>query len=768
MQYITAYASYQYQRNISTTHINYPINNTYDISEKSILIRSDTIKINYPKNIQFDGNVNIKSNNHALISDQLIISYNNKKNLLYTICANGNINYNNNNITLTGQQAWINLNNNNINIYEGTYYLKKSYIHGSANTIMQRENNRYTIIKHGNITSCLNENYWNITGSNIIYDNIKNSIDIWNAHFKINKIPIFYSPYLFLSLNKNNTSTSYIPNIKYSNKYGLILKIPCPIYSSKYFSGNISSYYISNIGIKLQTKINYSIHPCSGLIIFNIIKNNKINQSIPFNENYRETSGNIYWRNNSIIHKKWYFNAHYTSKNYSHYLNNTNSNYVTTRNNYINQKFICNYKDKNWNASIAYLGHARNTITKNNYNNNYTAAPQLTLNSYYNFYIYKNPCTLKIFNQITKFIPEIYFYPEAIRIHIEPNIHCTIHNNWGNLNIDTKLKFTHYQQKNINYYNITQYMPHHLKNIVNRIVPQFKINSKIILKNNTYVLKKYQYFLESKLQYLYIPYYFQENIGIYDSSIIHIDYNNLFNDSIYSGLDRIAPANHITGNIILHYTNNNHELFYISIGQILNFSQSYLKNINTTRTKYTLIDSILLSGVSHWNIHNRWNAHTEIQYDTQYHILSFGTAILEYIGNNNHILQTHYRYINSQYIKKTSLNSTKSIYPKTITQFGLLTNIPIKDNWKINFTHYHNVKTKKLIDQIISIQYYTSCWNINTSFERKVIGFNKIYKNSVYDNKIKLDVKITYAKTNFKSDPYKTLNKNILPYQYIF
>lgn len=594
-----------------------------------------------------------------------------------------------------------------------------------------------------------------------MFDHKKNNIDIWNACFKIKEIPIFYIPYLSLSLNKEDLFTSYIPNIKYSNKYGLIFTAPYPIYLSKNILGNISPCYIPNIGIKLQTKIHYSIYPSTGLMILNIIRNNKINEKkFPLTKNLYNKLGNLSWQHNSITYKKWNFSAYYTVGNIPNYFEDC----IKTTNNYINQKFICNYNNKNWDIEIAYLGIAHNNITKKN---NYTAAPQLTSNSYYNFYIKNIPCTVKIFNQLTKFTPEIRSCPEAIRIHTEPSIYCQIHNYLGDLNIETKLRLTHYQQKNIYYYNSTQYQQYHLQNIVNRISPQFKIYEKIILKNKTHILKKYQHFLESKLQYLYIPYCFQKNIGIYDSSLIFIDHNNFFNDFIYSGLDRIMPANQITGNITMRYLDNTHELFYISIGQILNFSKYSSKNTDITIKRHTSPYFMLFSSIIHWNINDQWNTHIETQYDMQYHNLPFTTAILEYIGKSNYTLQTHYRYINAQYIQRILFNSDESIYQKAITQLGILLCAPIRHNWKINYLHYYNTKTKKLINHTISLQYYTPCWNINANFERHIIGFNKKKQDSVYDNTIKLNIKISHLKTNCKLDSCKILNTNMLPYQHI-
>lgn len=774
MQCITIYASNHCQRNISLHTENYSIkrNNHHILSsERSILIRSNRITINYPQKIQFSGNVHITQNDHTLISDELTMFYNKENNLLHTVYAHGHIRYNNNYIKLTGQQAYCNIHNKNIDINKGTYHLMNLNIHGSANSIMQRENNRYTIIKHGNFTSCfINENYWNITGSKIILDYTKNNIDIWNARFKIKKIPILYIPYLSFPLNQENILAAYIPNIKYSNNYGLIFKIPCSVYLSKYCSGNITSYYSSNIGVLLQTKIHYSIYPDTGSIIFDIIKNNQTHKKKPLYKKYHEKLGNLCWQHNSFTHKKWNFHAYFVLHEHSNFSKeNENFNHINTINNHINQKLIYTYHNKYWNASIAYLGATRNIITKNNYNN-YATVPQLTLNSFYNFYIQKKTFTIKIFNQLTKFMPDLYSSPEAIRIHVEPSVLCTIHNNWSNINIETKLKFTHYQQNNINYYNNIQHIQYPLRNTVNRIIPQFKIHEKIVLTKKTHMFKTHQYFLESKLQYLYVPYYFQENIYIYDSSRIYRDYNNFFNDSTYSGLDRITPANQITGNITFHCLDNTYELFYISIGQILNFSQSYLNKINNIIYYDNPSSNFkLLSGVNHWNINDQWHVHTEIQYDMKHHNFPCNTTILEYVNKNNYTFQTHYRYINAQYIQKILFDHfDKSIFHKTIKQFGVLIYIPIYHNWKISISHYHNIKTKKIIDQIIGIQYYTSCWNASTIFERKIIGINKKYKKNIYENKIKLDIKISHSKNNLKSNSYEILNMSMLPYQHVF
>lgn len=745
--------------------------NSLSSIDQTICVLSDELNIYYPNKIKFSGNVSIKQDHNIFMSDKLIILLQEKNELLYNtkLYAYGHIEYKNSYVILTGIRAWINFYNKNIDIHEGTYRFLEPPIHGTANSIMQRGEGRYTIVKKGKCTSCIsNKNYWNITGSKILYDHKTRNMDIWNACLKIKKIPIFYSPYLSLSLHQNNILGHYIPNIKYSNKNGLILKIPCPIFFSKHCSGNISPCYTSHLGTKLATEIYYSVKPGTGLLILDLIGNNKIYNK-NFSNNYHNKYWQLYWKHNGIMNKKWHFHSNYTSATGSdNYIENFNiPTYTHSNNNHINQKILCNYSDKNWSANLAYFGITNTNITMIKNHSNYNKALQLELNSYIDC-INNQPFNLKLFSQLTQFIPSNYHYPKTIRIHTEPTLDFSINNHYSYFNSEAKLRITHYRQKNVNHYNRIRNPDHHLNNIVNRIIPQFKINGKMIFKEKTHISKKYKHFLEPKLQYLYVPYRFQENIGIYDTDMIHINHNNLFRDTTYSGLDRILSVNQITGNIAIRCCKNKNELFYASIGQIFDLRQLNFKHIKISKCTQKTPNIMLFSGISHWNINDYWNVNTEMQYDMQHRALSFGTIILEYLGKDNQVLQTHYRHTNEQYLEKILPNIKESIYHNTIAQLGVLACYPLIDNWKISWAHYHNIKTNQLIDQTIGIQYYTPCWGVNISCERKMIDWSKELNRSIYDNKIRFDIRIYNSTSNFKTNPYKMLNIGVFPYQHTF
>lgn len=124
----------------------------------------------------------------------------------------------------------------------------------------------------------------------------------------------------------------------------------------------------------------------------------------------------------------------------------------------------------------------------------------------------------------------------------EPTINLPLSNNWGSINTEAKLLATHYQQTNLDWYNSRNTTK--LDESVNRVMPQFKVDGKMVFERDMEMLAPgYTQTLEPRAQYLYVPYRDQSDIYNYDSSLLQSDYSGLFRDRTYGGLDRIASAN---------------------------------------------------------------------------------------------------------------------------------------------------------------------------------------------------------------------------------
>lgn len=76
--------------------------------------------------------------------------------------------------------------------------------------------------------------------------------------------------------------------------------------------------------------------------------------------------------------------------------------------------------------------------------------------------------------------------PEATRVHLEPTINLPLSNNWGSINTEAKLLATHYQQTNLDWYNSRNTTK--LDESVNRVMPQFKVDGKMVFERDMEML----------------------------------------------------------------------------------------------------------------------------------------------------------------------------------------------------------------------------------------------------------------------------------------
>lgn len=228
---------------------------------------------------------------------------------------------------------------------------------------------------------------------------------------------------------------------------------------------------------------------------------------------------------------------------------------------------------------------------------------------------------------------------------------------------------THYQQSNISEYqsfarNNYRNNPtndnlnalntaNSLEESVNRVMPQFKVDGKMVFERDMQMLAPgYTQTLEPRAQYLYVPYRDQSNIFNYDSSLLQSDYSGLFRDRTYGGLDRIASANQVTTGVTSRvYDDAAVERFNISVGQIYYFTESRTGDDNIKWENDDKTGSLVWAGDTYWRISDRWGLRSGIQYDTRLDSVATSSSSIEYRRDENRMLQLNYRYASSEYIQ---------------------------------------------------------------------------------------------------------------------
>lgn len=622
-----------------------------DTNSLPVTITADSSKGTYPDNATFTGNVDINQGNSRLQADEVQLHQKQPEGAVEpvrTVDALGNVHYDDNQVILKGPKAWSNLNTKDTNVWEGDYQMVGRQGRGKADLMKQRGENRYTILENGSFTSCLpGSNTWSVVGSEVIHDREEQVAEIWNARFKLGPVPVFYSPYLQLPVGDKRRSGFLIPNAKYSTTNYFEFYLPYYWNIAPNMDATITPHYIHKRGnIMWENEFRYLTQAGAGLMELDYLPSDKVFQD------EHPTEGDkhrwlFYWQHAGVMDQVWRFNVDYTKVSDSSYFNDFSSKYGSSTDGYATQKFSVGYAVQNFDATVS---TKQFQVFSDQSTPTYGAEPQLDVNWYQNNV---GPFDTRVYAQAVHFVNTDSDMPEATRVHLEPTINLPWSNNWASLNTEAKLMATHYQQKNVDNYNTTNNA--HLEESVNRTLPQFKMDGKLIFERDMGLLADgYTQTLEPRMQYLYVPYRDQSKIQNYDSSLLQSDYSGLFRDRTYGGLDRIASANQLTTGVTTRvYDDAAVERFNVSVGQIYYFTESRTGDDNIQWEKDNKTGSLVWAGDTYWRMTDRWGLRGGVQYDTRLDNIATSSAAIEYRRDEDRMVQLTYRYASPEYIQAT-------------------------------------------------------------------------------------------------------------------
>ena len=734
-----------------------------DTNSLPVTITADSSKGTYPDNATFTGNVDINQGNSRLQADEVQLHQKQPDGAaepVRTVDALGNVHYDDNQVILKGPKAWSNLNTKDTNVWEGDYQMVGRQGRGKADLMKQRGENRYTILENGSFTSCLpGSNTWSVVGSEVIHDREEQVAEIWNARFKLGPVPVFYSPYLQLPVGDKRRSGFLIPNAKYSTSNYFEFYLPYYWNIAPNMDATITPHYIHKRGnIMWENEFRYLTQAGAGLMELDYLPSDKVFQD------EHPTEGDkhrwlFYWQHAGVMDQVWRFNVDYTKVSDSSYFNDFSSNYGSSTDGYATQKFSVGYAVQNFDATVS---TKQFQVFSDQSTPTYGAEPQLDVNWYQNNV---GPFDTRVYAQAVHFVNTDSDMPEATRVHLEPTINLPWSNDWASLNTEAKLMATHYQQKNVDNYNTTNNA--HLEESVNRTLPQFKMDGKLIFERDMGLLADgYTQTLEPRMQYLYVPYRDQSNIQNYDSSLLQSDYSGLFRDRTYGGLDRIASANQLTTGVTTRvYDDAAVERFNVSVGQIYYFTESRTGDDNIQWEKDNKTGSLVWAGDTYWRMTDRWGLRGGVQYDTRLDNIATSSAAIEYRRDEDRMVQLTYRYASPEYIQATLPSyAGADAYKDGISQVGGAASWPIADRWSIVGAYYFDTNANKPADQMVGLQYNSCCYALRVGYERKLNGWDTQNKQSKYDNVIGFNVELRGLSSNYGLGTHQMLRSNILPY----
>lgn len=728
-----------------------------------VYIEADQAEITQPRSGIYKGNVDVKQGNRHLQSAEVEVQQQGSgDNVQRYAFARGGFDYRDNQINLLGDDAKIHLNTKDTDVRNAHYQLVDRQGRGSAESVELRDD--YRVMKNATFTSCLQDDHsWSIYADEMRQHVKEEYAEMWHARFKVQGVPVFYTPYLQLPIGDRRRSGLLIPTLGHGSRDGYFYAQPVYWNIAPNLDATLTPKYMSRRGWQLNSEFRYLTTLGEGQVAGEYLGDDRLKDYD--SENRKRHL--FYWKHNAAFARDWRLDLNYTKVSDKRYFNDFDSAYGSSTDGYADQTGRIAYYQPNYNIAMFVKQFQ---IFDEVVIGPYRALPQIDFNYYQNG-LFGNKVDFKLFSQAVRFDNDSAQMPTAWRFHGEPSVNTTLSNRYGSMNLEAKLYATQYQQKKGR-----SDKAEDVESSVNRILPQLKIDLQSVLASNQTFILGYTQTLEPRAQYLFRPYKDQSNIGSklnsqylgfgYDSSLLQQDYFSLFNSRRYSGLDRIASANQVTlGGTSRFFDENKEERFNIAVGQTYYLEPSRIDENRDNRTEGS---SSSWAIEANWKINDLMRWRGGYQYDPQLGQVSLANTGIEYNPTKNNVVQLNYRYASKEYINQ-NLTAEANRYNQDIKQLGVQVGWELSDHWAIAGRYYQDLAFKKPVEQYLGVQYNTCCWSVGVGARRYVTSRQNQKNDDIfYDHGIGVTFELRGFSHDHKTGIENMMKKGKLPYLQAF
>ena len=659
------------------------------IDDNEIVIISDYSTAAFNNQAQFTGDVSFSQGQRHIAADNAILDQKNQR-----LNANGNLIFKDELFTVTADSLEAQMSTNSATLQKAQYWLHGQQVHGDASKLQITSDNNLLLTKT-NFTTCPpGDESWLLEADLIKIDSKEEWGEIWNAKLRIADVPVLYIPYMTVPVSDKRKTGFLFPSFSTSTTNGVEISTPYYWNIAPEYDLTFTPDFMSSRGLFTKTEFRYLAGE---------------QQNGQFNVEYLDSDDKLtsnedrylyHWSHQGAINKNWRVRSDYTDVSDNNYFNDLNSDVNQSTDNQLSRIGEASYFERNWDFNmrvqdIKVLGEDEKP---------YQVMPQLNFN--YRTADIFDAIDFKFNSELTNFSHQQSEYNTATRLHLVPSLLWPIQGPAGSFTSEVKLLQTQYWQQNLD-------QDSTLDDSVSRTIPQARMHGQVNFERATqWFDEQYRQTLEPQIQYLYVGYEDQSNIGIYDTAQLQEDYYGLFRDRQYSGLDRVADANQFTlGFTTRLFDHSNREKMKFSVGQIMYLENSKV-SIDDTYEEATQSTSVLAAELDA-QLYNDWFISGSVQHDTETGDNKKNEVTLDYRPSEDKLLQLSYRFV-------PDLLNTNTNDQVDISQAGVRTSWPLTDSLYFVGNYYYDLNESRNIETYTGVQYESCCWAVRLSYHYRI------------------------------------------------
>ena len=250
---------------------------------------------------------------------------------------------------------------------------------------------------------------------------------------------------------------------------------------------------------------------------------------------------------------------------------------------------------------------------------------------------------------------------------------------------------------------------------INRTQPIFSLHSGLIFEKMPEQNDIFRHTIEPALFYLNVPRREQNDIPLFDTTVNEFNFQSIFSENRFNGIDRIGDADQLTLalNSRLTHRNSGKELLRASLGRIYYFRDRQVQlNANTDKAQ----PQSPLIGELRLDLNNKIKFLSSWVWDSKQDQTLKLTSQLSLRGGRNRIVNLYYRSQADAFDEQLLFESKHGF-----EQAGINLGIPFSDRWTMLAGWSYDFDADDNLSVFAGLEYQSCCWTLSVGVQRRLI-----------------------------------------------
>ncbi len=272
----------------------------------------------------------------------------------------------------------------------------------------------------------------------------------------------------------------------------------------------------------------------------------------------------------------------------------------------------------------------------------------------------------------------------------------------------------------------------------NRVLPILDFDSGLIFERNLCIKEEpYIQTLEPRAYYLYVPFRNQNALPIFDTAYPGFDFNQLYRENRFTGLDRLGDANQMTLGVTSRFITEKtgRERLSLTAGQIFYFKNRQVTICNPQTNPLCLKqeypnghtrDRSSLIGLANLNLIDNWSANGNVEWDPYQKEMDKKALGIQYHPDERSVVNLGYQFLRRNPADPSPITGLPQRLGQTDTSIAW----PLTPKWRILGRWHYDLHNHRSNEILMGIEHQGCCTAVRLVVNRFLEPFDNTRPNN--------------------------------------